>query len=60
MEINDVIAEAKEMLYCEAMVKELCDSNIDDYTRGVVQGRIEMLTHISMKLDEAEDEISSL
>ena len=56
MDVKDVIDEAKSKLFSENMVKELCSSEIDEYARGVVQGRIEMLQYIENRLDQQSED----
>jgi hypothetical protein len=60
MLIEDVLVKAKDVLYTESMVKELCGNDVSDYQRGVVQGRIDMLSWIETRLDGDDDEDNSL
>lgn len=48
--ILKLITEAEEKLYSKSMVTELSGSDVTDYHRGVIAGKIEMLNQINREL----------
>jgi hypothetical protein len=61
MEIKDIIANVKDIIYSESMVKQLSDIGITEYERGIVAGKIQMISYIEQELNrDYEDEDSSL
>jgi hypothetical protein len=61
MEIKDIIANVKDIIYSESMVKQLSDVGITEYERGITAGKIQMISYIEQELNrDYEDEDSSL
>ena len=61
MEIKDIIANVKDILYSESMVKQLSGVDVTEYERGIVAGKIQMISYIEQELNrDYEDEDSSL
>jgi len=61
MEIKDIIANVKDIIYSESMVKQLSDVGVTEYERGIVAGKIQMISYIEQELNRNyEDEDSSL
>lgn len=58
-EVKEAIEKLEESLYNKDMVLELCDVTVDDYSRGVVYGRIEMINRFKAILLEEDDEEES-
>jgi hypothetical protein len=61
MEIKDIIANVKDIIYSESMVKQLSDVSVTEYERGITAGKIQMISYIEQELNrDYEDEDSSL
>lgn len=48
--ILKIIAEAEEKLYSKSMVTELSGSDVTDYHRGIIAGRIEAINQIKREI----------
>ena len=61
MEIKDIIVNVKDILYSESMVKQLSGVDVTEYERGIMAGKIQMISYIEQELNrDYEDEDSSL
>ncbi len=51
-----ILEKAGEKLSNRNMVLQLCNRNVSDYDRGVIQGKIEMLSHIMSDLASKDED----
>lgn len=55
MEVKDLVStleELEEQLYCKGTIFSLVKKDVSEYDRGVISGKIELLTKIKILLQK--------